>query len=51
MGDVRPGNGLGDLPIPVSTPGWDVAPYTTLSQYITRDPDTGLRTWGSIAAR
>ncbi len=37
---------LGALPIPVSTPGWDVAPYTTLSQYITRDPDTGLQNMG-----
>ena len=37
---------LGALPIPVSTPGWDVAPYTTLSQYITRDPDTGVQNMG-----
>ena len=37
---------LGALPIPISTPGWDVAPYTTLSQYITRDPDTGVQNMG-----
>jgi UbiD family decarboxylase len=42
----RPGNGLDGLPIPISTPGWDVAPYVTLSQYITRDPDTGVQNMG-----
>src|SRR5438477_1912941 len=25
--------GLDELPIPISTPGWDIAPFTTLSQY------------------
>ncbi|HUB95048.1 MAG TPA: UbiD family decarboxylase [Stellaceae bacterium] len=42
----RPGNALDGLPIPISTPGWDVAPYVTLSQYITRDPDTGVQNMG-----
>jgi 4-hydroxy-3-polyprenylbenzoate decarboxylase len=42
----KPGNGLDGLPIPISTPGWDVAPYVTLSQYITRDPDTGVQNMG-----
>ncbi len=42
----QPGNGLDGLPIPISTPGWDVAPYVTLSQYITRDPDTGVQNMG-----
>jgi len=37
---------LGDLPIPISTPGWDIAPFTTLSQYITKDPDTGVQNMG-----
>jgi UbiD family decarboxylase len=37
---------LGDLPIPISTPGWDIAPFTTLSQYITRDPDSGVQNMG-----
>ena len=37
---------LGELPIPISTPGWDIAPFTTLSQYITRDPDTGVQNMG-----
>ena len=37
----KPGNGLDGIPLPISTPGWDIAPYATLSQYITKDPDTG----------
>ncbi len=40
------GNGLDALPIPISTPGWDIAPFTTLSQYITRDPDSGVQNMG-----
>jgi UbiD family decarboxylase len=42
----KPGNGLDGLPVPISTPGWDIAPYTTLSQYITKDPDTGVQNMG-----
>jgi UbiD family decarboxylase len=37
---------IGDLPIPISTPGWDIAPFTTLSQYITKDPDSGVQNMG-----
>ena len=33
--------------MPISTPGWDNAPYTTLSQYITKDPDTGVQNMGN----
>lgn len=42
----NPGNALDGLPIPISTPGWDIAPFTTLSQYITRDPDSGVQNMG-----
>ncbi|MGH2469929.1 MAG: UbiD family decarboxylase domain-containing protein, partial [Chloroflexota bacterium] len=28
------------LPVPISTPGWDNAPYLSAGHYITRDPDT-----------
>ena len=42
----KPGQGLDGLPIPISTPGWDISPYTTLSQYITADPDTGVQNMG-----
>src|SRR5690348_377604 len=43
----KPGRGLDGLPLPISTPGWDIAPYATLSQYITRDPDTGVQNMGN----
>jgi UbiD family decarboxylase len=43
----EPGKGLDGIPIPISTPGWDVGPYTTLSQYITKDPDTGVQNLGN----
>jgi 4-hydroxy-3-polyprenylbenzoate decarboxylase len=39
--------GLDGIPVPISTPGWDNAPYTTLSQYITKDPDTGVQNVGN----
>src|SRR5205809_719062 len=42
----KPGKGLDALPIPISTPGWDIAPFTTLSQYITKDPDNGIQNMG-----
>src|SRR5437879_12299908 len=43
----NPGMGLDSLPIPISTPGWDIAPVTTLSQDITNDPDPELQNMGS----
>lgn len=42
----KPGKGLDGLPIPISTPGWDISPYVTLSQYITKDPETGIQNMG-----
>jgi len=43
----KPGRGLDGIPLPISTPGFDIAPYATLSQYITRDPDTGTQNMGN----
>jgi 4-hydroxy-3-polyprenylbenzoate decarboxylase len=43
----KEGMGLDGIPVPISTPGWDNAPYTTLSQYITKDPDTGVQNVGN----
>jgi len=43
----KPGNGLDGIPLPISTPGWDISPYATLSQYITKDPDTGVQNMGN----
>ena len=41
------GCGLDALPVPISTPGWDNAPYTTSSHFITRDPATGRQNMGN----
>ena len=41
------GHGLDALPVPISSPGWDNAPYTTSSHFITRDPETGVQNMGN----
>lgn len=41
------GNGLDDLPIPVSTPGFDSAPTLTSTNTVTRDPETGVQNMGT----
>lgn len=41
------GSGLDALPVPVSTPGYDSAPYLTATACITRDPDTGIQNVGT----
>ena len=46
----RPGGGLARLPVPVSTPGFDAAPYLTATLCVTRDPDTGIRNVGTYRA-
>ncbi len=43
----KPGKGLDGSPNSVLDAGWDIAPYTTLSQYITKDPDTGVQKHGN----
>ena len=52
MGDALrgPDGGLHRLPVPVSTPGFDSAPYLTATMCITRDPDTGVRNTGTYRA-
>jgi UbiD family decarboxylase len=42
-----PGNGLESLPLPISTPGFDAAPYMTMTGVITRDPETGVHNMGT----
>ncbi|HZD66739.1 MAG TPA: UbiD family decarboxylase [Acidimicrobiales bacterium] len=39
--------GLDELPVPISTPGWDNAPYLSAGHYLTRDPDTGVQNSGN----
>lgn len=38
--------GLDLLPIPISTPGFDNAPYTSASQWVTKDPESGVFNMG-----
>jgi len=44
---ARDGGGLGRLPIPISTPGFDNAPYTSASHWVSKDPETGLHNLGN----
>jgi 4-hydroxy-3-polyprenylbenzoate decarboxylase len=39
--------GLGLLPVPISTPGFDNAPYTSASHWVTKDPHTGMHNLGN----
>jgi UbiD family decarboxylase len=49
--DLRlPGGGVAALPVPVSTPGFDAAPYLTATLCITRDPDSGIQNMGMYRA-
>src|SRR5215510_1008115 len=43
--------GLEEFPIPISTPGFDNAPYFTAACWITKDPDTGNRNMGMYRAQ
>ncbi|MDP2645116.1 MAG: UbiD family decarboxylase [Desulfobacterales bacterium] len=42
--------GLEEFPIPISTPGFDNAPYLTCANWITKDPETGARNIGNYRA-
>jgi UbiD family decarboxylase len=42
-----PGKGLESLPVPISTPGFDAAPYLTMTSVITRDPVSGVHNIGT----
>jgi len=47
-GDLtRPGGGLAALPVPISTPGFDSAPYLTATLVVTKDPESGVRNMGT----
>ena len=43
-GVLRP---LESLPLQISTPGFDAAPYMTMTGVITRDPETGVHNMGT----
>ncbi|MDP2719123.1 MAG: UbiD family decarboxylase [Dehalococcoidia bacterium] len=39
--------GMSEFPVPISTPGFDNAPYLTAANFISKDPDTGIRNVGN----
>jgi 4-hydroxy-3-polyprenylbenzoate decarboxylase len=46
-GEQLRNEGLKALPAPVSTPGFDAAPYLTATLCVTRDPDSGMQNYGT----
>ena len=42
--------GLDEFPIPISTPGFDPAPFLTAAHWLTKDPETGIRNLGNYRA-
>jgi UbiD family decarboxylase len=46
----RSEGGLKRLPVPISTPGFDAAPYLTATLCITRDPESGVANMGTYRA-
>jgi 4-hydroxy-3-polyprenylbenzoate decarboxylase len=46
-GEALRTEGLKALPVPVSTPGFDAAPYLTATLCVTRDPDSGVLNYGT----
>jgi len=42
--------GIGEFPVPVSTPGLDNAPYLSNANWVTKDPETGERNLGNYRA-
>jgi 4-hydroxy-3-polyprenylbenzoate decarboxylase len=47
---TQAGGGLARLPVPISTPGFDCAPYLTATLCVTRDPDNGIQNMGTYRA-
>ncbi len=45
--DLDASGGLEEFPIPISTPGFDPAPFLTAPYWFTKDPETGIRNVGT----
>jgi UbiD family decarboxylase len=48
--DLQAPHGLAALPVPISTPGFDSAPYLTATLCVTRDPESGVQNMGTYRA-
>jgi 4-hydroxy-3-polyprenylbenzoate decarboxylase len=46
----EPYGGVDGLPVPISTPGFDIAPFLTCANWVTRDPETGVQNLGNYRA-
>ena len=46
----KPDGGLKALPVPISTPGFDAAPYFTATLCVTKDPESGIQNMGTYRA-
>lgn len=42
--------GIEEFPVPLSTPGFDNAPYLTCANWVSKDPETGVRNIGNYRA-
>src|ERR1044071_8071857 len=49
--DLLNGFGLDMIPVPISTPGFDNAPYLTSANWVTRDPETGIYNIGNYRSQ
>lgn len=49
--DIENGHGLDMIPVPISTPGFDNAPYLTSANWITKDPETGIYNIGNYRSQ
>jgi len=47
---MAPNGGLASLPVPISTPGFDAAPYLTATLCVTKDPENGVQNMGTYRA-
>src|ERR671918_993406 len=45
------GHGLDMLPVPISAPGFDNAPYLTSANWVTKDPETGIYNIGNYRSQ
>ena len=46
----KPDGGFKLLPVPISTPGFDAAPYFTATLCVTKDPESGIQNMGTYRA-
>src|SRR6266513_1563370 len=49
--DLLSGHGLDMIPVPISTPGFDNAPYLTSANWITKDVETGIYNIGNYRSQ